>query len=111
MSETQLAIPATDPNAMSRPWLGQVWQHAMRSRTARMGVAWLAIVAFGAMFAPLLANSHPIAMKVDGRWSSPLWTYLTAVDLTLLLLGIVGVPFMLSARSFRFATRLRWLLG
>jgi peptide/nickel transport system permease protein len=38
-----------------------------------------------AVFAPFLASSHPLLMKQDGRWSSPLLRHLDAADVTLLI--------------------------
>jgi peptide/nickel transport system permease protein len=52
---------------------------------ARIGMVWILAVAFMAIFAPLLANSHPYLIKTADGWSSPLLNFLTAVDVVLLL--------------------------
>ncbi len=51
---------------------------------ARIGFAWIALVALAAVFAPFLANSHPLALKTPLGWSSPLVEHLTWVDVSLL---------------------------
>ncbi|MFN2167558.1 MAG: ABC transporter permease [Anaerolineae bacterium] len=60
---------------------------------ARVGLAWIAVVALAAVFAPFLANSHPLAMYKDGSWTSPLVAHLTWMDALLLAVfaAVVGV--------------------
>ena len=50
---------------------------------AKLGLVWIGTVALMAVLAPLLANSHPIAMRTVDGWSSPLLAHLTWVDATL----------------------------
>ncbi len=71
------------------PWLAQVWKQSISQRAARFGLAWISVVAFCAIFAPLLANSFPIAIKMNGRWSSPFLHQLTATDVTLPILTLL----------------------
>jgi len=52
---------------------------------ARLGLAWLAILVFCAVFGPFLANTHPIVLKMDGKWSSPLLQHLYPSDVLLLV--------------------------
>ncbi len=85
--------------------LGRVVRH----NRARIALTWIGVVAFFAVFAPLVANSHPIWMKVtsaDGavKTSWPLFDSLTATDLLLLAAALVGVPFI--AWPSRFVLRL-----
>lgn len=111
MSEIQTTAnpPLTTP---PRPWLADVARRTIRRPMSRFGVAWISVIAFCAIFAPLLANSHPIAIKVQGEgWSSPLSRYLTAADVTLLVLGFVGLPILLLARWWRFKHRVWIVLG
>src|SRR5947208_1106314 len=56
---------------------------ALSPITARLGLAWIGLMAVLAVFAPLLANSFPIAVKMDGKWSSPMLQYLTPADVSL----------------------------
>lgn len=66
-----------------------VFANTFKSRGARFGAMWLAILVFAAIFAPLLANSRPLLISVDGVVTSPAYKYLTAVDVTLLLVSIL----------------------
>src|SRR5256885_11997358 len=62
-----------------------VFEDTFKNYRARAGVIWIAVLVFFAVFAPFLANSHPILMKMKGRWSSPLLVHLTQTDVTLLV--------------------------
>lgn len=70
---------------MPRPWFTEVMLDTVGRTGARIGLIWISIIAFCAVFAPLLANSYPIAIKMDGKWSSPLARHLTPTDVTLLI--------------------------
>ena len=107
------SAPTSAPAAatVSRPWLAEVWNHALKRRAARVGVVWIAAIAFFAVFAPLIANSHPILMKVGGEWSSPLLQSLTPVDVTLLFVGFIGVPFLFWYRRISFEARVQAVLA
>lgn len=65
---------------------------------ARMGSIWILTLAFCAVAAPYIASSHPILMKLDGSWSSPMWRYLTPVDLVLTLVAAAIIGMWLSRR-------------
>lgn len=87
----------------SKPFWADAWDRVLTRWGARVGVAWIAIVAFFAIFAPVIASGLPIwtveyALAPDGArgdvreaWS-PMWAGLGAVDVALLLGVIVGVP-------------------
>src|SRR3954466_13403292 len=62
-----------------------VFEDTFKNYRARAGVAWIAVLGFMAVFAPFLANSNPLLMKMGGRWSSPLLSNLTQTDVTLLV--------------------------
>lgn len=82
--------------ARPRSWLASIMTRTVRRVGARVGMAWLLLVAFCAVFAPLLANSHPIAIKMAGQWSSPLLRHLTPGDVVLLIVApLVLVLFLL----------------
>ncbi len=51
---------------------------------AKLGLAWIAIIAFAAVFAPFLANSHPLLLSINGEVSSPALRFLTSGDVTVL---------------------------
>ena len=50
---------------------------------ARVGLGWIVLLVLFAVFAPVIANSHPLLMKQGGRWSSPMLRHLTAADVVL----------------------------
>lgn len=79
-----------------RPWLAQTMLDTLGRTGARVGLVWIVIVAFCAIFAPLLANSFPILIKMDGRWSSPLARHLTPFDvfLPIATFGGIGIAFL-----------------
>ncbi len=64
---------------------------AFRHWSARLGLIWIAVIAFFAVFAPFVASSHPYLMKVSGEISSPLLQHLTPVDLIILSVFIAAV--------------------
>lgn len=66
---------------------------------ARVGLIWICLVGLCAIFAPILANSFPILIKIDGKWSSPMFDRLTYIDLTLLgAFAAVAVLYFLRRR-------------
>jgi peptide/nickel transport system permease protein len=74
--------------------------------SARIGLAWVGVLVLCAVFAPFIANSHPLVMRTaespdrltilsqyePGTWSSPLLRHLTAADVLLpvVLLGVLA---------------------
>ena len=58
---------------------------------ARVGLAWLFVLAFCAAFGPFLANTHPLLMKMDDHWSSPLLRSLHPSDALLLIATGVAI--------------------
>src|SRR4051812_38652564 len=55
---------------------------ALRPLGARVGLFWIGLVYVIAVFAPVLANSFPLAVKKSGSWSSPMLERLTPADVT-----------------------------
>jgi peptide/nickel transport system permease protein len=51
---------------------------------ARLGLAWIALLTLVAVFAPLLANTHPLLIQDADGWHSPMLAHLTPADTTLL---------------------------
>jgi peptide/nickel transport system permease protein len=88
------------------PWLAKVIADTVARTGARLGLAWIAVVAFFAVFAPLVASSHPYLLKTDdprlvhefGRVSSPLLRYLTGTDVTLLVIAPAAVALFVGRR-------------
>ncbi|MEJ2059577.1 MAG: ABC transporter permease [Gammaproteobacteria bacterium] len=77
---------------------------------ARLGLVWIGLLAFAAVFAPLLANSRPLLLSEHGHLQSPALAAFTPADATLLLMflssGILFWP------RLPFLRRLAiWLAG
>jgi peptide/nickel transport system permease protein len=69
----------------SRGFARQVAVDVFKRWGARLGIAWIAILAAVAVFAPFLANSHPLLVSEGGRLYSPLLRFLTPGDATLII--------------------------
>jgi len=84
------AVPQTPRDVMPRRSLiGQALFDTFGDTGARVGAYWIGIVAVIAVFAPFLANSHPILYRTKGGpLDFPLLRHLTALDLILLLLFV-----------------------
>jgi ABC-type dipeptide/oligopeptide/nickel transport system permease subunit len=84
----------------ARGFWADAWSQVTRRRAAVAGLIWLAIVAFFAVYAPVLASGHPVWMVSKGAdgsrlVSSPLWQNLSSIDLLLLVWASAGVPYAL----------------
>src|SRR5688572_27975023 len=73
--------PGADP--ARRTFLQQVVRDTLANTRARFGTVWVGVLMFLACFAPFLASSHPIAVKADGKWSSPMYRHLGPADVVL----------------------------
>ncbi len=77
------------------------WGQVLRRPGAIAGLSWVAIVGFFALFAPVLANGHPILMWTkmdDGSWgnlTSPLIRFLRPSDVLLLFGGVLLLPWIM----------------
>src|SRR5690348_278374 len=72
------------PAPPRRSLLGQALYDTFGQTGARIGVVWIAIIAVLGVFAPFLANSHPILLRAnDGRLSSPMIASLGPVDVAI----------------------------
>src|SRR5688572_13470892 len=59
---------------------------------ARVGLVWVVVLVLLGIFAPFLANSHPVVMKTsNGVVSSPLVAHLSAADYVLLIAFFAGL--------------------
>jgi peptide/nickel transport system permease protein len=71
-----------------RNFLRQALHDTFNQTGAKFGAVWILLIAICAVIAPFMASSHPILMKADQKWSSPMWSSLTPADLTLAVVGI-----------------------
>ncbi len=76
---------------------------------ARLGLAWILSLVVVAVFAPFLASSHPLLVRENGEWSSPVLHFLSTPDVALLsaFITLVAVCFCVS----HWRTRCLWLVG
>lgn len=59
---------------------------------ARIGAVWIVVLLLFAVFAPFIASSFPLAMKLkDGSWRFPLFASLHPIDLILLVMFATAV--------------------
>lgn len=90
------AMRGAGGGALNRGFWADAWSRVLKRRGAVIALAWIATVAFFAVFAPLIANGHPIRLRMlaTGEVSYPLLDHLTATDLCLLIGALVGVPWL-----------------
>lgn len=69
--------------------------------SARIGLAWIVVLLLFAVFAPFLANSHPLLLSQNGQWSSPLLIFLGPGDVVMLVAFFLGI-------GLAFLKRLNW---
>lgn len=87
------------------------WSQVLRRRGAVAGLIWIGIVLFFAIFSPILASGHPLILRTLGPGgevtgvSSPLWRYLSAGDVLLLIAGVVGPIWILTGKPGRRGPR------
>ena len=87
---TQTDAESSAPQ-LRRSWWGMVGVRLLGRWGARIGLAWIGLMVLMAVFAPLLANSHPLIWSVDGAVESPAWQYLTAMDASLFIGFLLAV--------------------
>ena len=88
---TSIVLAAKSPVREIAGRVGRQWG-------TRIGVAWIAILIFFAVFAPLVATSYPLLMKSSGHWSSPAIGNLSSADVTLQIAfwtAVILIPFRL----------------
>lgn len=81
----------------ARGFWAEAWSTVFKKRTAVFAITWLLVVAFFAVYAPVLASGHPLWMTVKGPEGAekvvfPLWDHLDGLDLILLIWVTVGIP-------------------
>ena len=96
----------------------EAWAHVFRQPAAVAGMVWVAVVAFFAIFSPLVASGHPlIAWPINpdgstGAMSSPLIQTLKASDVVLLFWGVMTpILLVLPIKDFHLGQRLRLIIA
>ena len=115
MSSAATTWPVNDAAAQAparppRSYIRRVVDATMVRWGARLGVLWIAVLALLAVFAPFIANSHPILIKLDGKWSSPMLRHLTPSDATLAVAFLAAAALSL-LRRVSVARRVLAFLG
>jgi peptide/nickel transport system permease protein len=84
----------------ARGFWADAWERVLGRTSARFALGWIGLVAFFAVFAPLIANGHPLMMverdasgAVVAR-TFPLFAHLTTTDLLLLIGAFLGLPWL-----------------
>ncbi len=105
-------IPGPPDVAPRRPrnWVMRLVGQTLSRPSAKLGFGFILLLTCCAVFAPFLASSHPLLMKMDGRWSSPLLKHLTPTDVVLLV-AFFTVLALAPLRGVRFSHKLWQLLG
>ncbi|MBI1335624.1 MAG: ABC transporter permease subunit [Phycisphaera sp.] len=86
---TRLALQPAPPRLT---YLQMVLRDTLRGVGPRVGLAWLVVLTFLAVFAPFLANSYPYAVRTtDGSLSFPLFRYLRPVDVALPVMTLLAL--------------------
>ncbi len=69
----------------SSGFLRRVLKHTFSGWGARIGLFWVALLTIAAVFAPFLANSMPLLVKLNGEISAPVLRYLSVEDIIVLV--------------------------
>ncbi len=95
-----------DERTVPRSWLARAMLDTVGKTSARLGLIWISVIAFCAVFAPFLANSYPILVKMNGHWSSPMAQHFTPTDVTLLVVTFAAIVLFVFLQRFRLFARL-----
>lgn len=87
----------------ARGFWAEAWAQVLRRHAAVLALSWLGVIAFFAVFGPLVASGHPLLLRdnTSGRLSSPLLTHLRPIDLAIIAGVLLGAPWVLLARRGR----------
>ena len=88
--------PAVPGDGMDQSFSAKVIRDVFSNIGAKLGLVWIVIMIISAVFAPIISNSHPFLMAVDGTFSSPMVTHLTWIDVALLSSFFSGILIWLS---------------
>src|SRR4051812_45218437 len=83
-----------------KSFLRQAMTDTFRRTGAKLGAMWVAVLVFSGVLAPFVANTHPLLLKMEDRWSSPLLRNLTPADVVLLVSAFAVIVALL-ARQVR----------
>ncbi len=95
---TRVARPGNNGSS----YASVIIKEAFTNTSAKIGLTWVMILIIMAVFAPLLANSHPIIVSVNSIITSPLLSNLTAVDVSLLILFFIFIILSFFKVEFKY---------
>ena len=90
--------PTVPEDGMDQSFSAKVIRDVFSNIGAKLGLVWIVIMIVSAVFAPIISNSHPFLMAVDGTFSSPMATHLTWIDVALLSSFFSGILIWLSLK-------------
>ena len=90
--------PTVPGDGMDQSFSAKVIRDVFSNIGAKLGLVWIVIMIISAVFAPIISNSHPFLMVVDGTFSSPMATHLTWIDVALLSSFFSGILIWLSLK-------------
>lgn len=79
-----------------------VIREAFSQISARIGLLWVGVIAFFAVFAPFIANTHPYLLKTEEGITSPLLIHLAPVDTIVLSVFICIVVLFFLKKHLMF---------
>jgi len=84
----------------------RIWQQAFANLGAKIGLVWVALLVFVAVFAPFLANSAPLLVWDQQGFNAPVLHYLNAEDVILLgaFFALLLLYWLHKQYQFRFAS-------
>ena len=88
--------PTVPGDDMDQSFSAKVIRDVFSNVGAKLGLVWIVIMIVSAVFAPIISNSHPFLMAVDGTFSSPMVAHLTWIDVALLSSFFSGILIWLS---------------
>ena len=83
--------PTVPGDGMDQSFSAKVIRDVFSNIGAKLGLVWIVIMIISAVFAPIMSNSHPFLLAVDGTFSSPMATHLTWIDVALLTSFFSGI--------------------
>jgi peptide/nickel transport system permease protein len=83
-----ISVPPIDLDAaVTASFWGRAIRDTFRNVGACIGLVWIGLLIIIAVLAPLLANTEPLLVKVNGKISSPMLRYLTSTDVILFVMA------------------------
>lgn len=96
----------TEVNISRESFAARLWRRTLTGLGVRLGLAWVGILVFFAVFAPFFANSMPLLMSKDGTLSSPVLRYLSVEDAWVLATFFIA----LLLYKLKLSNGRKWLL-